>query len=134
MREATNSPRMNGPVKAGFPNPTEDAGGFALNLNDYLVRHPVSTYYLRVDGDALAGAGVASGDILVVDRALDPRSGDIVVAASAGELIVRRFRQEGQAAWLVSDQPDQPPLALHETSDASIWGVVTFTIHKQRAV
>lgn len=133
-RDMSNSPLMNGPIKAGFPNPAEDAGGLALNLNEYLVRHPISTYYLRVEGDAMADAGMADGDIVVVDRALDPRSGDIVVAILDSEFVLRHLRQEGRSAWLLAGQPDHPPLALHEVNDAIIWGVVTFTIHKQRPV
>lgn len=120
------------PVKAGFPNPAEEAGGFALDLNDLLVRHPISTYYLRVEGDSMTGAGINSGDIVVVDKSLEAHNGDIVVAAVEGEFTLKRLKREGSQAWLMAEHPGYPPIALHEVAEAAIWGVVTYTIHKQR--
>ena len=125
-------PLMDSPVKAGFPNPAEEAGGFALDLSDYLVSHPVSTYYLRVDGDSMTGAGIESGDIVVVDKSLEAKSGDIVVAAVDGEFTLKRLKKQPQAAWLVAEHPGYPPIALHEAADAALWGVVTFVIHRAR--
>lgn len=125
---------MTTPIKAGFPNPAEDAPGLALDLNNLMVPHPVSTYYLRVDGDSMAGAGVNSGDIVVVDKSLNPKSGDIVVAAVDGDFTLKYLRRESPTkAWLVAAHPDYPPLALHEAADAQLWGVVTYVIHQIRA-
>lgn len=123
---------MNSPVRAGFPNPAEDAGGSALDLNELLVKHPTSTYYLRVEGDSMSGSGITSGDIVVVDRSLEPRQNDIVVAAVDGEFTLKRLKRDGRRAWLVAEHPAYAPIALHEALDASIWGVVTFWIHQQR--
>jgi DNA polymerase V len=123
---------MNSPIRAGFPNPAEEAGGLALDLNDYLVKHPVSTYYLRVEGDSMTGAGIATGDIVVVDKSLQPRSGDIVVAAVDGDFTLKRLKKQGSEAWLVAEHPGYPPIALHETTDAVLWGVVTYVIHRTR--
>ena len=123
---------MHTPIRAGFPNPAEQAGGLALDLNDLLVKHPISTYYLRVEGDSMSGAGIASGDIVVVDKSLEPRSGDVVVAAVDGDFTLKRLRRDGQRAWLVAEHPAYSPIPLHEAGDAQIWGVVTFWIHKQR--
>lgn len=123
---------MHTPVHAGFPNPAEEAGGFALDLNEYLVKHPVSTYYLRVEGDSMTGAGIASGDIVVVDKSLEARSGDIVVAAVDGEFTLKRFKTQASGAWLIAEHPGYPPIALHEAIDASLWGVVTFVVHRAR--
>jgi DNA polymerase V len=117
------------PIKAGFPNPAEDAGGNALDLNDLLVPRPVSTYYLRVEGDSMSGAGIASGDIVVVDKSLEPRSGDVVVAAVDGEFTLKRLKKQGAEAWLMPENPAYQPIALHDATDVSIWGVVTYTIH-----
>lgn len=119
-------------VKAGFPNPAEDAKGIALDLNDLVVKHPVSTFYLRVEGDSMVGAGIVHGDIVAVDKSLDPKTGDIVVAAVDGDFTLKHLRRQGQQAWLVAANPDYPPIALHEATDAVIWGVVTFVIHKTR--
>jgi DNA polymerase V len=123
---------MNSPIKAGFPNPAEEAGGFALDLNQYLVKRPVSTYYLRVEGDSMTGAGITPGDIVVVDKALEPRSGDIVVAAVDGDFTLKRLKKQDGGAWLIAEHPGYPPIALHEVADAALWGVVTFVIHRAR--
>lgn len=120
------------PVKAGFPNPAEDARGIALDLNELVVRHPVSTYYLRVDGDSMVGAHIVAGDIVVVDKSLEPKSGDIVVAAVDGDFTLKHLKRDGKKAWLVAANPDYPPIALHEALDATLWGVVTYVIHQTR--
>ncbi len=123
---------MNTSIKAGFPNPAEDAGGLALDLNDYLVKHPISTYYLRVEGDSMTGAGIFPGDIVVVDKALEARSGDIVVAAVEGDFTLKRLKKDGSRAWLMAEHSKYAPIPLHEVSEVAVWGVVTFTIHKHR--
>lgn len=120
------------PVKAGFPNPAEDARGVALDLNELIIKHPVSTYYLRVDGDSMTGAGITTGDIVVVDKSLEPKNGDIVVAAVDGDFTLKYLKLRAQEAWLVAAHPDYPPIALHEAADAQLWGVVTYTIHRTR--
>ena len=118
------------PVKAGFPNPAEDARSVGLDLNELVVRHPVATYYLRVDGDSMTGAGIATGDIVVVDKSLEPKSGSIVIAAVEGEFTLKYLKRDGrEKAWLVAAHPDYPAIALHEATDVQIWGVVTYVIH-----
>lgn len=125
---------MTTPVRAGFPNPAEDARGLPLDLNDLVVRNPVSTYYLQVEGDSMTGAGIVHGDIVVVDKSLQPKSGDIVVASVDGDFTLKHLKRDGQKAWLVAANPAYPPIALHEAADAQLWGVVTFVIHKARGV
>lgn len=124
---------MSAPVKAGFPNPADDARGLALDLNELVVKHPVSTFYLRVEGDSMTGAGIVHGDIVAVDKSLEPKTGDIVVAAVDGDFTLKHLKRDGQKAWLVAAHPDYAPIALHEATDAAIWGVVTYVIHKTRA-
>lgn len=132
-KEAKSHPKlMNTPVRAGFPNPAEEAGGFALDLNEYLVKRPTSTYYLRIEGDSMTGAGITSGDIVVVDKSLEARTGDIVVAAVDGDFTLKRLKKQGSEAWLIAENPDYSPIALHEATDAALWGVVTFVIHRTR--
>lgn len=123
---------MSVPVRAGFPNPAEDARGVALDLNELIIRHPVSTYYLRVEGDSMEGAGIVADDIVVVDKSLDPKNGDIVVAAVDGDFTLKHLKREGQKAWLVAANPAYSPIALHEAADAQLWGVVTYVIHQTR--
>ena len=121
------------PVRAGFPNPAEDARGVALDLNELIIRHPVSTYYLRVEGDSMVGAGIINGDIVVVDKSLQPKSGDIVVAAVDGDFTLKHLKRDGDKAWLVAANPQYQPIALHEATSAELWGVVTYIIHQVRA-
>jgi DNA polymerase V len=97
-----------------------------------VVKHPVSTFYLRVEGDSMTGAGIQHGDIVAVDKSLEPKTGDIVVAAVDGDFTLKHLKKEGQKAWLVAANPDYPPIALHEATDATIWGVVTFMVRKVR--
>lgn len=123
---------MTSPIRAGFPNPAEDATGQAMDLNELLVRHPISTYYLRVEGDSMEGAGISSGDIVVVDKSLDARTGDVVVAAVDGEFTLKTLKKVGDHAWLVPANPNYQPIALGPDVDVSVWGVVTYTIHAHR--
>lgn len=123
---------MSIPVRAGFPNPADDARGIALDLNELVVKHPVATFYLRVEGDSMTGAGIVAGDIVVVDKSLEPRSGDIVVAAVDGDFTLKHLKRDGQRAWLVAANPSYQPIALHEATDAVLWGVATYIIHKTR--
>lgn len=120
------------PVRAGFPNPAEDARGTALDLNELVVRHPVATYYLRVEGDSMIGAGIVAGDIVVVDKSLEPKNGDIVIAAVDGDFTIKHLKREAGKAWLVAANHTYSPIALHEAADAQLWGVVTYIIHKVR--
>lgn len=121
------------PVRAGFPNPAEDAKGVALDLNDLMVKNPVSTFYVRVEGDSMLGAGINSGDIVVIDKSLEPKNGNIVIAAVDGEFTLKYLKIEDKTkAWLVAANPDFAPIALHNAVDAGVWGVVTYVIHKTR--
>lgn len=118
------------PIKAGFPNPADDASANPLDLNELVVKHPNSTFYLRVDGDSMEGIGLKTGDIVAVDRSLEAKSGNIVVAAIDGEFTLKRLKMEADQAWLVAENPKYHPIALHEAQDVQIWGVVTFAVQK----
>jgi len=117
-------------VQAGFPSPAEDYIDKKLDLNEQLVRHPAATFFVRVDGDSMRDAGVASGDILVVDRAVEPRDGHIVIAALDGELTVKRLRRKNGQVLLVPENPDYAPVAVGPEASFEVWGVVTYIIHK----
>jgi DNA polymerase V len=119
-------------IKAGFPNPAQDVQGNPLDLNQLVVRHPVSTFYLRVEGDSMSGIGLKTGDIVVVDRSVEPRSGDIVVAAVDGEFTLKRLKKTGDRVLLVPENPAYQPIDLSESEDALIWGVVTYAIQRYR--
>lgn len=118
------------PVKAGFPSPGDDYVEQNLDLNEYLIQHPAATFFVRVDGDSMIGAGIAMGDILIVDRALEAANGKIVVAVINGEFTVKRLKKVGEKLTLEAANPNYPPIAIHPGWDFRVWGVVTYVIHK----
>lgn len=116
-------------VSAGFPSPADDYVEGRLDLNQFMVKHPAATFFVRVSGDSMIGAGIHDGDILVVDRSLEPVSGRVVIAVVNGELTVKRlFRCKGKAR-LLAENPGYPPIELTEETACEVWGVVTFVIH-----
>lgn len=116
-------------VPAGFPSPADDYVDQRLDLNTHLVEHPAATFFTRVSGHSMRGAGIHDGDLLIVDRALEAQDGRIVIAAVNGELTVKRLRLRKGGAWLVPEHPDYKPLKITEGLDCVIWGVVTRVIH-----
>jgi DNA polymerase V len=118
-------------ISAGFPSPADDHQDGNLDFNQYLIQHPAATFCLRVSGDSMIGASIHSGDLLIVDRSLEPLPGRIVVAAVNGELTVKRLmRQSGQMV-LMAENPNYPPIPLRQDVDScTVWGVVTYVIHK----
>ena len=117
-------------VSAGFPSPAEDYVDRKLDLNELLIKNPAATFFVRVAGDSMVGAGIQHDDILIVDRSLEPASGRIVIAIYNGELTVKRLLQDKAGMRLVAENPSYPPLTLSEGSDCEIWGVVTSVIHQ----
>lgn len=116
-------------VSAGFPSPADDYIETALDLNEFLIKHPAATFFVRVSGDSMIGAGIHSGDILVVDRSLTPKHGNIVIAVIDGELTVKRLKSTADSLVLAAENPNYPPLTIHEGMDFRIWGVVTSVVH-----
>jgi len=115
-------------VVAGFPSPAEDYVEARLDLNEKLIRNKEATFLLSVQGDSMKDAGITDGDILVVDRSIEPQDGKIVIAALDGELTVKRLSVKSTGTWLVPENDDYPPILVRESSDIVIWGVVTATI------
>jgi len=115
-------------IAAGFPSPAADHLEDSLDLNEHLVQHPAATYFVRVQGDSMTGAGIHHGDLLVVDRAREPKSGAIVVAVINGELTVKRLKIEGERIWLMPENPRYPPLEIRDGMDLVIWGVVAHAV------
>jgi DNA polymerase V len=116
-------------VPAGFPSPADDHLDGTIDLNEFLIKHPSATFFVRASGESMKGAGIHDGDVLIVDRSLEPVDGKIVIAAVDGELTVKRLRRKGGRTTLEPDNPDYPVLDLHDGQDAVIWGVVTSVIH-----
>ncbi|MEB3207044.1 MAG: translesion error-prone DNA polymerase V autoproteolytic subunit [Vampirovibrionales bacterium] len=122
-------PVFSTPVSAGFPSPADDAIEAQLNLNQHLIKHPSATFFLRVSGHSMIGAGIHDGDLLIVDRAVEPQDGKIVIAVIDGELTVKRIVQKKGNLYLMPENDDFAPVQVRECAEFSIWGVVTTVIH-----
>jgi DNA polymerase V len=117
-------------LTAGFPSPAEDYFERPLDLHELLIEHPAATFFVRVEGDSMKGAGMHSGDILVVDRSLTPQSGKIVVALLNGEFTVKRLKIDGKKIYLKAENSNYPIIEVPEASDFQVWGIVTYVIHR----
>jgi DNA polymerase V len=117
-------------VAAGFPSPADDHLENRLDLNEYLVRKPAATFFVRVEGLSMINAGIQPDDILVVDRSEQATDGRIVVAAVDGELTVKRLRMERARVYLMPENPDYSPIEITGETSFVVWGVVTGVIHK----
>ncbi len=119
-------------VAAGFPSPAAGEDCDALDLNRLCVRHPQATYFVRARGESMLGAGIADGDILVVDRSVQARNGDVIIAAIEGEFTVKRLEKTAAGVRLLPENPAFSPIAITPDSGAEFFGVVTFVVKDLR--
>lgn len=117
-------------IYAGFPSPAEDYCESSLDLNEHFVPNPISTYFIRVVGDSMLGAGIHSGDLLIVDRSIEPTSGRIVLAVVDGEFTVKRLIMDKKGVTLLPENPDYTPIEITEDTEFQVWGVVTTVLHE----
>ncbi len=120
--------RLSWPVQAGFPSPAEDDQDPAIDLNELLAPHPEACFLLRVRGCSMADAGIDDGDLLLVDRALEPRHGRIVIAVVDGEFTVKRLHRQGAVVRLEAAHAQYPAIELKDGQELQVWGVVTRVI------
>ncbi|MCI1186905.1 translesion error-prone DNA polymerase V autoproteolytic subunit [Hymenobacter sp. DH14] len=116
-------------IPAGFPSPADDHLDPAFDLTRFLFRNPASTFLARVSGDSMTGAGIHPGDLVAVDRALQPGHGSIVVAVVEGEHTIKRLQLRAGQPWLVAENSRYPPLPVSAEAGLLVWGVVTHVIH-----
>jgi DNA polymerase V len=117
-------PLFSAAVPAGFPSPADDYVEGQLDLNEHFIAHPSATFFVRVTGESMRGAGIFEGDILIVDRALTAVHGSIVIAVVDNELTVKRlYKQQGRVE-LHPENPAFPPIKLQDGMELTIWGVV----------
>ena len=117
-------------VKAGFPSPADDYIEDRLDLNQHLIAHPNATFFVRVAGESMLNAGIQDGDTLIVDRSLEAKNNNIVIATLNGDFTVKRLVYRASEPWLIPCNPSYPDIQLTEDMDTVIWGVVTSVIHK----
>jgi DNA polymerase V len=125
-------PMVQGTIRAGFPSPADDFAVKRNDLNELLITHPAATFFWRVRGTSMLGAGIADGDILIVNRALDPLHGDIVVAEIDNDFTVKYLHRRGGKVKLVAADPTFPDILLRDGQTLSICGVVTGAVKKFR--
>lgn len=121
-------------VRAGFPVPLDnDERSKDIELLSLLCPHPEASYLIRVTGDSMIDAGIMSGDVVIVDKSRrNPSPKEIAVCELNGEYTLKRFVEEGGRGWLVPANPAYPRIQVTEDDDFSIWGTVTYIIHKAR--
>ncbi len=120
-------PLMLSATPAGFPSPAEDHIDRELDLNEHLIRRPASTFFVRVSGRSMVGAGINDGALLIVDRAEEARDGRVVVAVVEGAHTVKRLRKQQTRCWLEAANPEYPDIHLLD-DESQVWGVVTFVV------
>lgn len=116
-------------VSAGFPSPAESYFDHPIDLNEHLIKDATSTFVVRVAGHSMETGGISDGDEVIVDRSLEPRDGNVVVAVLDGELTIKRLRLSRSGVVLHADNPAYPDIAVPTLSELVIWGVVTRCLH-----
>jgi DNA polymerase V len=117
------------PVAAGYPSPAQDYFDGRIDLNAHLIKDITSTFVVRVTGDSMERAGISDGDELIVNRALEPRDGSVVVAVLDGELTIKRLRITRTGVVLQAENPKYPDITVPALSELTIWGVATRCLH-----
>ena len=130
LSSALLAPLAIGTVSAGFPSPADDYIELGIDLNKYLIKNPVSTFFLRVSGNSMTNAGIYNNDLLVIDRSINPNPGHIVVALLDGEFTLKRLIKEKDNYYLKADNKNYPAISLYEYVDIQIWGVAICSIHE----
>ena len=120
--------KVSGSVVAGFPSPAEQYLEPPLDLNELLVKRPAATYFVRVQGDSMIGAGISDGDLLVVDRSLRPADGDVIIASVDGDFTVKTFRRDKDGRRLDLANPADPVIRLRPGQERDYFGKVTACI------
>lgn len=106
-----------------------DGSEQGIDLNERLIRNRPATFFMRVNSDAMIGAGIHQGDVVIVDRSLEPRSGQVIIAVLDGEMLIRRLDTGGYKRRLLPETRSLSPIDIGEASSFHVWGVVTYVIH-----
>lgn len=117
-------------IQAGFPSPAQDYINESIDLNHEIVHHPAATFYGRVRGESMIGENITEGDILVIDRSIEPADGDLAVCCLDGDFTLKRIRLEKDRVWLVPANEAFDPILVTPDHTMEIWGVVTYTIKR----
>lgn len=125
-------PYFEGGVRAGFPSPAQDYTDLKIDLNTTLVSNPSTTFYARVKGTSMQDAGINDGDILIIDKSLQPKDGDTAVCFIDGEFTLKYIRIEPDAVYLDPANPEFKPIKITKENNFYIWGIVTYSIKNHK--
>ena len=123
-------PLVNAFISAGFPSPADDYLDTKLDLNQLLIQNPSSTFFARVRGNSMEDVGINDGDILIIDKSLEPMHNSVLVCFIDGEFTVKKIRKSNGDLYLMPQSKDFEPIKVDKNSDFRLWGVVTYCIHK----
>ena len=115
-------------ISAGFPSPAMDFIDLSIDMNRYLIKRPSSTFYGRVKGVSMKNCGIDDGDLLVIDKSINPSNNKIAVCYIDGEFTVKRINVNEGACWLIPENKNYKPIKITEDNDFQIWGIVTHVI------
>jgi DNA polymerase V len=115
-------------ISAGFPSPADDFLDINIDLNKHLIKNPSTTFYGRVRGDSMKDAGIHDGDLLIIDKSLEPTNNKIAVCFIDGEFTVKRISIEKDVVWLIAENKNYEPIKVTKDNDLVIWGIVTTVI------
>ena len=119
-------------ISAGFPSPAEDFTELSISLDKHLIQNPTSTFMAYANGNSMVRAGIHHGDILIIDKSLNARDGDIIIAVLHGEFTVKQLSIINKTFFLISQNPQYSPVKVSDDMDFEIWGVVIYSIRKHR--
>ena len=122
-------PLLTDSVSAGFPSPADDYTEENIDLNEHLISNPFSTFFLRVKGDSMINAGIKDKDLIIVDKSLIAKPGDIVIAMIDGEFTIKRLSIKNSELYLKAENHNYPDFRFKNHIDVQIWGVVIYSIH-----
>ena len=117
-------------ISAGFPSPADDFKEVRISLDKELVKNEEATFYARVSGDSMQGAGLENGDLLIIDRSIEPSNNKIAVCFIDGEFTVKRIKIESKKLYLIPENKKYLPIEINEENELIIWGIVTYVIKK----
>ena len=117
-------------ISAGFPSPADDFKEIRISLDKELVKNKEATFYAKVSGDSMIGAGLDDGDLLIIDRSLDPKNGKIAVCLVDGEFTIKRIKKEKNRLYSMPENKKYKPIELKEGNELVIWGIVEYVIKK----
>ncbi len=130
LDESHSIPLTSNNISAGFPSPADDFKEIRISLDREIIKNEEATFYARVDGESMLGAGLNDGDLIVIDRSAEPKDGSIAVCFLDGEFTVKRLKLKNKEIYLMPENSKYSPIKIGEGNELSIWGVVTYVVKK----